>query len=175
MLLTILGLVVVAVAAIFVTLPMLRPDEGEAAPAAPAASAAVNALEREKNAALAAIKEAEFDHGVGKLSDGDYARLRGELEEQALRAMASLDTEQVPEAPAATQVSHPAVPAAPAAPLHVAAPAAVRGGRQRAADGAHEAAFCASCGTAFAAAQRFCARCGAGRPGLGDRPARKRA
>jgi hypothetical protein len=179
MLLTLLGLVGVAVAAVFVTLPMLRPDDGEAAPAAPVASAAVGALEREKNAALAAIKDAEFDHGVGKLSDDDYARLRGELEEQALRAMASLDAQQAAEAPAAAHggpnTAAPVTPSPPAGLAALAAPAATRVGRPRPADEAHGAAFCPSCGSAFAAAQRFCARCGAARPGLGDRPARKRA
>lgn len=46
---------------------------------------------RQKEEALAAIKEAEFDLHLGKLSDADYRQLRGRLEAQALEAMRELE------------------------------------------------------------------------------------
>jgi hypothetical protein len=47
-------------------------------------------LEREKTAALLAIREAEFDRAMGKLSEDDYAQLRGFYEQRALAALAAL-------------------------------------------------------------------------------------
>ena len=44
-----------------------------------------------KEEALVAIKDAEFDHQLGKLSDDDYRELRRRLEAQALAAMAELE------------------------------------------------------------------------------------
>ena len=47
--------------------------------------------ERQKRQALEAIKEAELDHRMGKLSDEDLAAMRARFERQALEAMAALD------------------------------------------------------------------------------------
>jgi hypothetical protein len=46
---------------------------------------------KQKEEALAAIKEAEFDLHLGKLSNDDYRHLRARLERQALEAMAVLE------------------------------------------------------------------------------------
>ena len=46
---------------------------------------------RQKDEALAAIKDAEFDFQLGKLSEHDYRELRARLEAQALEAMAALE------------------------------------------------------------------------------------
>jgi len=83
-----LGLALVAVASVFVTVPLFRargpvpsgraPDDRER-------------WERQKRQALAAIKEAELDHRMGKLSDDDLAAMRGRFEAQALEAMAALE------------------------------------------------------------------------------------
>ena len=48
-------------------------------------------LEREKSAALLAIREAQLDKAMGKLSDEDYAGLRDFYERRAIAAMADLD------------------------------------------------------------------------------------
>jgi hypothetical protein len=53
--------------------------------------------EREKRNALAAIKEVELDHGMGKLSDEDLAAMRGRFEAQALQAIDALDRLAGPE------------------------------------------------------------------------------
>jgi len=47
-------------------------------------------LEREKNAALTAIREAQFDHAMGKLSEEDYTALRSFYERRALTAITEL-------------------------------------------------------------------------------------
>ena len=48
-------------------------------------------LEEERDRALAALKELEFDHRTGKVSDEDYRSLVGELRRQAADALKALD------------------------------------------------------------------------------------
>lgn len=48
-------------------------------------------LAEERDRALAALKELEFDHRTGKLSDEDYGALVGALRRQAAEALRSLD------------------------------------------------------------------------------------
>jgi hypothetical protein len=49
------------------------------------------ALEEERDRALAALKELEFDHRTGKISDEDYRSLVGELRREAAEALKALD------------------------------------------------------------------------------------
>jgi hypothetical protein len=76
----------VALAALYVGWPLLRASRG-----AEPGDADALPLERQKREALAAIKEAEFDRAMGKLSDEDFAQLTLRYREQALAAMAALD------------------------------------------------------------------------------------
>ena len=46
---------------------------------------------RQKEEALGAIKDAEFDYHLGKLSETDYEKLRARLEVQALEAIDKLE------------------------------------------------------------------------------------
>ena len=46
---------------------------------------------REKTLTLRALKELEFDHRMGKLTDGDFAQMAGALRERAVRLMRELD------------------------------------------------------------------------------------
>jgi hypothetical protein len=48
-------------------------------------------LEDERDRALAALKELEFDHRTGKISDADYRGLVGPLRREAAAAVRSLD------------------------------------------------------------------------------------
>jgi hypothetical protein len=48
-------------------------------------------LDREKQALLKALKELEFDHEMGKISDGDYAEIGGNYRARAVRVMRQLD------------------------------------------------------------------------------------
>jgi hypothetical protein len=49
------------------------------------------ALEEERDRALAALKELEFDHRTGKVSDEDYRSMVGELRRSAGQALKALD------------------------------------------------------------------------------------
>lgn len=49
------------------------------------------ALEEERDRALAALKELEFDHRTGKISDEDYRGMVGELRRRAADALKALD------------------------------------------------------------------------------------
>lgn len=75
----------VALAALYVGWPLLQARAG-----AEPGDADALPLERQKREALAAIKEAEFDRAMGKLSDEDFAQLTRRYREQALAAMAAL-------------------------------------------------------------------------------------
>jgi len=82
-----LGLSLVATASLFVAAPLFRwrpPD-------APRGPDERERWERQKRQALAAIKEAELDHQMGKLSDDDLAAMRTRFEAQALEALAALE------------------------------------------------------------------------------------
>jgi hypothetical protein len=48
-------------------------------------------LAEERDRALAALKELEFDHRTGKVSDEDYADLVGPLRRQAADALRALE------------------------------------------------------------------------------------
>ncbi len=86
-----LGLGVIIAAALFVAMPLFATPQ---APSDTNASGDRERWERQKRQALAAIKEAELDHQMGKLSDGDLSALRARLEAQALEAMAALEKER---------------------------------------------------------------------------------
>ena len=89
----VIGAVLAVACVILVALPFLReprstddrliqPDELEQRRLA---------LAEERDRALAAIKELEFDHRTGKVSDDDYRRLVGPLRRRAAEALRALD------------------------------------------------------------------------------------
>ncbi len=49
------------------------------------------AMSEERDRALAALKELEFDHRTGKVSDDDYRELVGPLRRRAAEALRALD------------------------------------------------------------------------------------
>lgn len=83
------GLVVIAGVAVAIAAPLLwpHPDSGGPATVDPERYR----LEKEKELAYAAIKEADFDLQMGKLSTEDHAALREKYETRALTALAALD------------------------------------------------------------------------------------
>jgi hypothetical protein len=83
------GLLVVAAVAVAIATPLLRPHA--AAPPAPTTDPERYRLEKEKELAYAAIKEADFDLQMGKLSAEDHAALREKYEARALAALAALE------------------------------------------------------------------------------------
>jgi rubrerythrin len=83
-----IGVVLIVAAAAFVAAPFLRSEPlVEMVGAAPRGQ-----WERQKLDAYAAIKEAEFDHRMGKLSEADFAALRERYSAQALQAIAALES-----------------------------------------------------------------------------------
>jgi hypothetical protein len=60
------------------------------------------ALAEERDRALAALKELEFDHRTGKVSDEDYRALVGQLRRRAAETLRALEREG--EAPRETKV-----------------------------------------------------------------------
>ena len=86
----VLGAVLVAAVALFVSAPLFSPPEPVAPEVDPGAR---ERWERQRRQALAAIKELELDHQMGKISAEDLATMRGRFEAQALEAMAVLERE----------------------------------------------------------------------------------
>jgi hypothetical protein len=83
------GLLLISAVAVFVAAPLFNPEnephgtgeqEGQAA-----------RWEKQKTDAYAALKEAEFDQQMGKLTEEDYRILREKYEARALEALAQLD------------------------------------------------------------------------------------
>jgi len=88
-----LGAVLTVLAVVFVARPFLR----EPAPASDRLDE-LNELERrrlelveERDRALAALKELEFDHRTGKISDEDYRALIGPLRQRVAEALRALE------------------------------------------------------------------------------------
>ncbi len=81
------GLLLILAVAAAVASPLLARGTTELPDEAPAAEQ-TELFEREKNVALLAIREAEFDLAMGKLSDEDYAALWGVSASRALGALA---------------------------------------------------------------------------------------
>jgi hypothetical protein len=88
-----LGVLIAVTAVVLVALPFLRepvtdddrldaPDEERLR------------LDEERDRALAALKELEFDHRTGKVGDDDYRELVGPLRRDAARALKAIDREE---------------------------------------------------------------------------------
>jgi hypothetical protein len=92
------GLFVVA-CVLFVARPFLR-DPGalveEPDPSDPGERDRLRLMEQ-RDRALAALKELEFDHRTGKVSDEDYRALVGPLRSEAAEALRALERERVAE------------------------------------------------------------------------------
>jgi hypothetical protein len=93
-----LGALLTVVCVVFVARPLLRPARSAEAleVPSPAEQLRVRALER-RDRALAALKELEFDHRTGKVSDEDYRALVGPLRREAAQALRELEHEDRPE------------------------------------------------------------------------------
>ena len=89
----VLGAIVAGAAVLIVALPFLREPD-----AADDALARLGELEQrhlalfeERDRALAALKELEFDHRTGKVSDDDYRALVGPLRRRAAETLRALE------------------------------------------------------------------------------------
>jgi hypothetical protein len=89
----VVGAVLAVACVALVALPFLRePRSQDDRLARPNASEQRRlALSEERDRALAALKELEFDHRTGKVSDDDYRELVGPLRRRAAEALRALD------------------------------------------------------------------------------------
>lgn len=96
----VLPLILVAAVTMGALLYVARPLFGNAKlpPAAHADDLAARRLEliEERDRALAALKELEFDHRTGKVSDVDYRELIGPLRKRAVENLRSLEPAGLP-------------------------------------------------------------------------------
>ena len=89
----VLGALLAAACVVFVARPFLRepsPDSDRLDELSAEERRAL-ALAEERDRALAALKELEFDHRTGKVSDEDYRALVGSLRARALAALRALE------------------------------------------------------------------------------------
>jgi hypothetical protein len=88
------GVALAAVVVVLVALPFLREPEArdDRLHAPTAADEARLALVEERDRALAALRELEFDHRTGKITDEDYRREIGPLRQEAAAALRALDS-----------------------------------------------------------------------------------
>ena len=94
----ILALVLAVACVVFVARPFLRepaPEDDCLAEVPPAERERLR-LAEERDRALAALKELEFDHRTGKISDADYRELVTPLRRQAAEALRALEPETRP-------------------------------------------------------------------------------
>ena len=89
----VLAVVLAVACVVFVARPFLEaPDEAdERLPEPGPAEAERLRLVEERDRALAALKEVEFDHRTGKISDADCRELVAPLRRQAADALAGLE------------------------------------------------------------------------------------
>jgi hypothetical protein len=89
----VLGAVIAVAAVVLVALPFLRePQASDDALAIPGELEQRQlALSEERDRSLAALKELEFDHRTGKVSDEDYRELVGPLRRRAAEALRALE------------------------------------------------------------------------------------
>src|SRR5207244_10567062 len=89
----IVGVLIAVAAVVLVALPFLRhpaePDDRLDSPSE--AQERRLALIEDRDRALAALKELEFDHRTGKIGDEDYRGLVGPLRRAAADALRALD------------------------------------------------------------------------------------
>ncbi|HZT45819.1 MAG TPA: hypothetical protein VFA24_06530 [Gaiellaceae bacterium] len=87
----VLGALLAVAAVVFVARPLIRGGADEALETPDEAEQRRLALAEERDRALAALKELEFDHRTGKVSDEDYRALVSELRRAAADALRALD------------------------------------------------------------------------------------
>jgi hypothetical protein len=110
----VLGVLLAVGVVVLVALPFLREPvaEDDRLDAPGKAEELRLALVEERDRALAALKELEFDHRTGKISDEDYRELVGPLRQAAAKALRSLE----PERGYAASMEQPDLPPEPTPP-----------------------------------------------------------
>lgn len=112
---------------------------------------ALESLVVQRDATYAAIKDLEFDHAMGKLSDGDFKSMRAKYEAKAASILQELDNSE-----ASHQRKRPAANA-DAIEREV---QTLRQRSQNPARASGSAQSCPKCGTPHTASDAFCSKCG---------------
>ena len=89
----ILGALVAVLAVTLVALPFFLGTDDELDAPDDAAERRLELID-ERDRALAALKELEFDHQSGKIDDADYRRMVGPLRRAAAEALQALDADR---------------------------------------------------------------------------------
>ena len=91
------GALLAVACVVYVARPLLRPTRGDSlSAAAPEEEGRLRLLE-ERDRGLAALKELEFDHRTGKISDEDYRALVGPLRQKVGEVLRALEHEDQPD------------------------------------------------------------------------------
>ena len=147
----------VGMAALRALRPLVSPDEDRTIVIGKRTRAA---LEREKSLVLRSIKDLEFDHAMGKVSDKDFSEMGARLRARAAGLLRQLDAGTSYRQAIETEIEKRVGKAAPA----VAAPAVAAPARPAAAPAAAsdktKTKLCLSCCTPNDPDARFCKGCG---------------
>jgi hypothetical protein len=87
-----LVILIVGVAAVFVTMPLWRAEGADTGQAAAGEDPRRAELEARKEAKYREIRDAELDREQGKLSHEDWARLDAQLRREAIAILKELDS-----------------------------------------------------------------------------------
>jgi len=146
----VLAAIVTAIALVFILLPLVRPG----APAeADRPESPTERLRREKESVYLAIREVEFDHRTGKVSDEDHAVLMARYRARAIELLKQIDA--LPPDPAG-DTARKEDRRAPGEAIEREIRAALSADPRTAAP----LPRCAGCGKEILPVHRFCTRCG---------------
>jgi len=161
-----IGVVILAGTAYFVSRPLLQSKRQTKAGEADASS-----LEARRESLYTQIKELDMDHATGKVNDEDYVPMRAELVAQAAAVLKQIDgveapAQVTPSAAVQTDEVEAMIAArrktrsAPAAKTADADAEAAIAARRKTATPAASAPTCPKCGKPISADDAFCAKCG---------------
>lgn len=153
------ALLIAGGAAAYVLWPLLS----RAAPDVPVEDDRLTDLLSRKDGVLVAIKDLEFDHQVGKLSEEDFQRFDARLRQQAIGYLQQIDklapqSAQLDEALEGEITRLRKTRTTPASANGKTAPVTATAAPMPAAKPA--ARFCTNCGQPLAPEHKFCANCG---------------
>jgi hypothetical protein len=151
--------------------PLVSPDAFQAEMVGSRTRAAI---EREKNLVLRSIKELEFDHAMGKVSDVDFEEMTARLRARAVRLMRQLDSTEtgykeiierelarrLVQSGAGDEIGATKVASYEAADEGMASSKDDAVSFEETTSPAGRAAECATCGTSNDADAKFCKQCG---------------
>ncbi|NOZ05444.1 MAG: hypothetical protein GXP41_03705 [Chloroflexi bacterium] len=161
-----IALLLASVAIGFVALPLVRREEISGENSLAAINPALEELLFDREVTYAAIKDLEFDHTMGKLSQEDYQRLDHQYRARAVNILKELEeVEHVPTDEELDQWIEEAVRMVESG--HTAAQGSGRGGGKSARQATPpskkritSSAQCPECGRPYGAGDRFCSACG---------------